>query len=59
VEDITRIRVNGPPISELDPMKYALHWFSTGHKETDNPGATSRKLNSKKIVKRVEYFEPH
>jgi hAT family C-terminal dimerisation region len=56
VEDITRIRVNGPPISDLDPMKYALHWLTTGHKETDNPGAISRKLNSKKIVKRSGIF---
>lgn len=34
VQDITRIRYNGPDIRNFDAFKYALHWYTSGKKKT-------------------------
>jgi hAT family C-terminal dimerisation region len=31
VEDIIRIRCNGPPIKDFDPTTYVIHWINKGH----------------------------
>ena len=56
VQDITRIRVNGPPIYEFDPTKYALHWINTGHLRTDDHIASKDKNKNEKDIKRSGLF---
>lgn len=46
VEDILRIRINGPPATYFDPDIYALHWLSSGHIKVDDP----RKVKQKKSM---------
>ena len=49
IEDITRIRVNGPSISTFNPVPYALHWLAASHTEADDERATRNSDTQKKI----------
>src|SRR5271156_2631826 len=37
IEDIMRIRINGPEIQDFDPIIYTLHWINTNHLDSDDP----------------------
>jgi len=37
IEDIMRIRVNGPAVTDFDAVIYTLHWLKTNHIDTDDP----------------------
>lgn len=57
VEDITRIRINGPHISDFDAPKYAVYWLNTGHKDTDDVTKSDGKLrNQKQVVHKSGLF---
>jgi hypothetical protein len=36
IEDIMRIRINGPEIQDFDPIIYTLHWLNTNHLDSDD-----------------------
>ena len=36
LEDIVRIKINGPPIKNFDPIPYTLHWLASGHIKVDD-----------------------
>ncbi len=51
VEDIMRIRSNGPSIKDFDPKTYVIHWISMGHLLSDadrksDPKETSTRRKS-------------
>ena len=35
VEDIARIRINGPSIADFDATLYTLHWLRSNHLPSD------------------------
>ena len=35
IEDLIRIRINGPLVVDFDPTIYVIHWISTGHLHSD------------------------
>ena len=37
IEDIMRIRINGPEIDDFDPVIYTLHWLNPNHLESNDP----------------------
>ena len=45
LEDLMRIRINGPPLSDFDAPRYALEWLKE-HKHTDDPTGTRKKDES-------------
>jgi len=52
IEDIIRIRSNGPSINDFDPTTYVIHWLNMGHILSDadinknNPKVTSTRRKS-------------
>ena len=36
IEDIMRIRINGPEIQDFDPIIYTLYWLNTNHLDSDD-----------------------
>ena len=47
LENMSRIRINGPSLSKFDAAAYALHWINSGHFESDNPRTIKRKSSDK------------
>jgi len=44
VEDIARIRINGPSIAEFDATLYTLHWLKSNHLPSDATRAIRKSL---------------
>jgi hypothetical protein len=40
MEDIARIKINGPSITDFDASLYTLHWLSSNHIDADNNRST-------------------
>ncbi len=52
IEDIMRIRINGPELENFDSLTYTLHWLNTKHLDSDDPisgrGSIEKKENNGK-----------
>lgn len=51
LEDIVRIRINGPPIEKFNAISYTLHWLSSGHITVDDSRKNRQKKNNESISK--------
>jgi hypothetical protein len=49
IEDIMRLRTNGPSIDNFDPTSYVIYWLNSGHRFTDShESQNTPKINTKR-----------
>jgi hypothetical protein len=56
LEEMSRIRINGPPLSKFHAEAYASHWIKSGHIESDDP-IQMRKSKSQKPYRGSSLFD--
>jgi hypothetical protein len=56
IEDIMRIRINGPDIEDFEPVTYTLHWLNTNHLDSDDPKVARSSIEKDKHIRKSKLF---